>query len=179
MKNRLAIIAVSAFVLAACGSKEEDNAAAPVAAPVKRVVAPADPTADMAIAPADDKKGDGDLIVKYTLPSPPQVGKPLEVELAFVSTVELAAATLSYAAQPGVQLSGDVSGSLPALKTGQAERRKVTLTPQKAGITYISVSVATGQAPDVTMRAFSVPLVVSDGATPPKTSPAPAAKKAG
>jgi hypothetical protein len=179
MKHRVAMIAVGALLLAACGSREEENAAAPTPAPVKRVAAPVDPTADMAIAPGDDRKGDGDLVVKYSLPSAPVAGAPLEVDLAFVSTADLSAGTLSYSAQPGLRLAGDVSGALPALKAGEVERRKVTLTPESAGITYFSVSVTRGQAPDTTTRVFSVPLIVGDGSgvALPKTPAAAAPKK--
>ncbi len=179
MKYRVLMIAAGAVLLAACGSKEEENVVAPTPVAVKRPVVPTDPTAGMAIAPADDKKGDGDLVVKYTLASVPQAGKPLEVELAFKSTVDLPEGTLSYSAQPDVRLGSDVTAALPALTAGQVERRTTTITTQKAGITYFSVSATTGQAANATTRTFSIPLIVGDGsvAAPVKTPAATAPKK--
>lgn len=176
MKYRLAIVAASAFVLVACGSKEEENPVTPIPHPVKKV-APADPTADMAIAPADDKKGDGTVIVKYNLPAAPEAGQPIDVELAFLSISDMPAASLAYVAQPGVRLDSDVSGSLPALKEGQIERQKMTITPGAPGVTYVSVTVTTGHAPNSSSRAFSIPLVVSNGAMPPKSPAAQPPKK--
>src|SRR5690349_13307025 len=81
-------MAVLAVALGGCNSEPEPAAAAPSAPPTAKPVvqaeqSPVDPTAKMARAVGNGKPGAA-VDIKYDFRDKPEVGKPVDVRLAFI-----------------------------------------------------------------------------------------------
>src|SRR5688500_9330141 len=91
--NRMYVagMAFAALLLSACNSDPTPNAEEPAAQPTAKPVvqaeqSPADPTAKMSRAVGNGKPGAA-VDIKYDFRAKPEVGKPVEVKLAFIPSV--------------------------------------------------------------------------------------------
>ena len=166
------IVLCLSLVLAACSSKDEQSEASS-ATPLHRKIPntagqPADPTADMALAVAENKKDD--VRVKYDLNRKPQAGQPLEIDVAVIFDTDSKGAVMSFAGMAGLRISDQSDRAIPALKAGQSDQQKLTVTPIENGIYYVSASVKTDSSSGATAHTFWIPMVVSAAAAPPSAT---------
>jgi hypothetical protein len=164
------------MALSACGSKEESQVAAPIQ-PVKREQTPDDPTAKMARA-VPIGGATAPVNIKYEILNKPIVGKPIEIDLAVIPTQGADSMTVTYAGSSGLTLSTDAAPPIDVVKTGQAERLKISAQAQQDTVFYVTVTATVYVAGTSSARVFAIPIIVSaPGATAEQAPPVAATKK--
>lgn len=176
---RAAALTVLAL-LAACNSDPEPEAAASAAQPApavaaKPAVAPNDPVAKMARAVGNGKPGAA-VDIRYEILARPEVGKPVEVEVALLPGPGVDSMEATFGGMEGITLAGSLQASFPAVKAGESYKHTLSLLPDRNGVFYITVSVNAAMG-EITMgRTFSLPFAVGKTPVQQKATPAVDAK---
>jgi hypothetical protein len=174
--SQVFLIASIAVATAACDSEPEagaeTQAAAVTAQPMPAADAPPDPTSKMARAVGDGKPGAA-VDIRYDIAAKPEVGKPMEVQIAFVprSGVEALDATIS--GMDGITIAGNLKPHFENVQAGNSYQHSFTLLPDRTGVYYLTVAVTTTLSGASIGRTFSIPFVVGtvpaqEKAAPPK-----------
>jgi hypothetical protein len=172
------VIAAGGLALLTACSPSSDPQPAEQAAATHVKPAPKNPLDTMAHAVVTEKTGAA-VDLKYDIKNAPQVGQPLDIELAFIAKAELQSMQVKLGAMPGLTLSTEVGPDIAGVKEGQTFNQHVTATASQPGIYYISVIVSTQSAEGALGRTFSIPLVVGTDAATPREAAATAQKDAG
>jgi hypothetical protein len=168
-----AIVLTAAFGLAACGSSESDAVATPTSAKPKAVKPASRP--DM-VAAVSASKTPGTVDVKFALAKRPEVGKPVEIQLALTPTVELDRVYARFQPSDGLELvSGAETGQLEHPAVGTEVPHKVVVTPKADGIFSVTVTVISDSPTDSVSRIYSIPIIAGAGLP---EAPPPAAQRA-
>jgi hypothetical protein len=168
-------IAALALVLSACGSDPEPEAAAPSAPPTAKPVvqaeqSPVDPTAKMARAVGTGKPGAA-VDIKYDFRGKPEVGKPVDVKLAFIPSVGVESLEAKITDMDGITVAGGLNPQFNNVQAGQPYEHTFSLLANRSGVFYISVEVTTQIGGAATARTFSIPLSVGTVAAQQKKTP--------
>jgi hypothetical protein len=176
-----ACVLAAAFVfVSACGSEDASpQAAAQTAKPAepapKRVAAkPAvvDPTEKMAHAVGNGKPGAA-VEIRYEFQSKPEVGKPTQIEIAFIPNAGTDALNATFTGMDGITVAGQLSAHFDKLEQGKPYKHSISLLPEAAGVYYITVSVETQISGSSLSRTFSIPFVVGGVQTEQKPKAPP------
>lgn len=175
---RLIALATTAL-LAACDSEPAPEAVAttPTPAPVvaKPAVAPNDPTAKMARAVGNGKPGAA-VDIRYEILARPEVGKPVEVDVALLPGPGVDSMEVTFGGMDGITLAGSLQASFPSVKAGESYKHTLSLLPDRNGVFYITVAVNAVMG-EITMgRTFSLPFAVGKTPVQQKAKPAVDAK---
>lgn len=156
------LLTSSLAVLAACGSESEpevSTAADATPTPVVPAKAPDDPTSKMARAVGDGKPGAA-VDIRYEIVAKPEVGKPTQVDLAFVPGAGVDAMSATITGMEGITVAGDLKANFKNVEAGKPYEHTFSLLPDREGVYYITVSVTTTLAGSSVGRTFSIPLAV-------------------
>jgi hypothetical protein len=164
-----------ALSLAGCNSDPAPDAAAPAAPPTAKPVvqaeqSPVDPTAKMARAVGNGKPGAA-VDIKYDFRGKPEVGKPIEVRLAFIPTAGVESLVAKITDMEGITVAGGLNPEFNNVQTGQPYEHTFSLLAHRAGVYYVSVEVTTKMGGATTGRTFSIPLSVGAVAAQQKKAP--------
>jgi hypothetical protein len=171
------LVAAAAVCFAGCSSDPEPEAAVPSAPPSTKPVVPAeqspvDPTAKMARAVSTGGKPGAAVDIKYDFRGKPEVGKPIEVKLAFIPNPGVESITAKITDMDGITVAGALNPQFNNIQAGQPYEHTFSLLANRDGIFYVSVEVTTQIGGATTARMYSIPLSV--GTTPVRQEkPAP------
>jgi hypothetical protein len=134
--------------------------------------------ADM-VSAVTPNKGGSPLQVKFVLVQKPEVGQPLDVDVAVVLGQPLPdAVSVAFQASDGLEIvEGADAFSLSKPAEGMPIRRTVKLLPQKDGIFAVNAVVTLTQPHDSPVRTFAIPIIAGRG-TPELAARADTAAKA-
>ena len=168
-------VAALALLLSACGSEPEPEAEAPSAPPTAKPVvqaeqSPVDPTAKMSRAVGNGKPGAA-VDIKYDFRGKPEVGKPVDVKLAFIPSVGVESLEAKITDMEGITVAGSLNPQFNNVQAGQPYEHTFSLLANKAGVFYVSVHVTTQMGGAGTARTFSIPLSVGSVAAQQKKAP--------
>jgi hypothetical protein len=168
-------IALVALLLSACNSDQAPDAAAPTAQPTAKPVvqaeqSPVDPTAKMSRAVGSGKPGAA-VDIKYDFRTKPEVGKPVEVKLAFIPSVGVESLAAKITDMEGITVAGGLNPQFNNVQAGQPYEHTFSLLAHRAGVYYVSVEVTTQMGAASSARTFSIPLSVGAVATQQKKAP--------
>jgi hypothetical protein len=167
----LPLAALMCMLFYGCGS---DRKPGPVvtAVPSKPapLAVPADPTAKMARAVGEGKPGAA-VSIKYDLETKPQVGVPLPVKVMFAPTAGADALEVSFSGMDGIALSGNLTATFDAVKSGEFYPHEFTVMPERTGMFYVTVSTSTRFGGTSMARTFAIPFVVGEQAAQVKPAP--------
>jgi hypothetical protein len=161
--------------LAGCGSepdqssqtttedKPKPSASAPAAAP-------ADPTEKMARAVGTGKPGAA-VDIKYEFASRPEVGRPVELNVALIPSAGVDSMDVTFGGMDGITLAGSLMQSFSEVRAGEPHSHALSVLPDRNGVFYISASVSTQIGGASLTRAFSIPFVVGSAPVQQKTAP--------
>jgi hypothetical protein len=163
-KRALLVLAIAG--LWSCDrSDESGSAAAPTAATSKRAQAP-DPTADMVSAVSGGNTG-APVELKFALTERPQIGRPVEVEIAVLPIGNLDRIAASFRAGAGLELrQGEQMAAIDKPESGTPISHKVTVVPQRDGIFFVSAVVQADSPTESLTRTFSIPIIAGTGVPP-------------
>jgi len=169
--------ALVGFVLASgCGHKAEQ--AAGKTNPVKKAKVADDGTSRMVAAVATVKPGTPPLPVqlKFDLREKPEVGQPLDVDLALVLlSGNIDRVFGKVAGEDGLEIvgGGDLQEA-PKPAEGTPIQYSVKVLPKQDGIYNLTATISVDSAGQISTQAFSIPLIAGQGI--PDLPSAPAAK---
>ena len=173
---RIGAVAALALVLCACNSDPAPDVAAPTAPPTAKPVvqaeqSPADPTAKMARAVGNGKPGAA-VDIKYDFRAKPEVGKPVEVRLAFIPNAGVESLDAKITDMDGITVAGGLNPQFNNVQAGQPYEHTFSLLANPAGAFYVAVEVTTQIGGATSARTFSIPLSVGAVAAKQKKTPA-------
>jgi hypothetical protein len=168
-------VAVAALTLAGCNSEPAPDAAAPTTPPAAKPViqaeqSPVDPTAKMSRAVGNGKPGAA-VDIKYDFRGKPEVGKPVEVKLAFIPSVGVEGLEAKITDMDGITVAGGLNPQFNNVQSGQPYEHTFSLLAHRAGVFYVSVEVTTQIGGATSARTFSIPLSVGTVAVQQKKAP--------
>jgi hypothetical protein len=156
--------------LSACSSSEDPAAADVTKITVKKLKPTAPPgerpAKDMVAAVSATKSGPVDL--KFDLRDRPEVGQPVDVDLALIPGPNLDRVTVKFQAEDGLELvAGAELTPLEKPAEGGVVRHTVRVIPHKDGIFSLTATVSTEAANQSGTRTFSIPIIAGQGFTEP------------
>ncbi|HKE94388.1 MAG TPA: hypothetical protein VKB34_08805 [Povalibacter sp.] len=174
----MAVIAM----LGACGSESDTGAqnTAPAAKTVeqpKAAAQPVDPVAQMPRAVGNGKPGAA-VDIKYEFSGRPEVGKPVQLEIALIPSAGVDSLEATFSGMDGFTLTGDLTTTISNARAGEPYKHSLSVQANRSGVFYVTVSVNT-QISGVTLgRTFAVPFLAGT-ATAVQDKPAPATDATG
>lgn len=167
-------VATLALALGACsrdGGKEAREAAA--AARAREAAARVeDPTRDWVSAVSPGKGAPVEL--KFALKQRPEVGKPVDLNIAVLPVTEIERLSATFQAGPGLQLQrGQQMAASQRPPIGEVLPHLITLVPERDGIFFVSAVVLADTAGVSLARTFSIPVIAGEGQPQPPGEPAP------
>lgn len=158
------VVAIAAL-LCSCGHSDEENAAAAQKAAARKVVKKVevkDPLAGMSSA-VTGSKGNLPVDVRFELMESPEIGKPVNIRLAFVPSMDLYAMhALIKSSHAGITVSDNAQIKFEAPKTGEAKEFGFTATPASSGIQLVQIELTITRDTGDTSFNYTVPVPVPD-----------------
>lgn len=161
----IGVLLGGAILASACGndgpSPGEERAAARA-----RKVAPAKAApvnVDMVAAPTSARTP-GMVSLKFAVSQKPEVGRPVDIELALISNTSIERMLATFQVSEGLELrSGAKTPVFKKPEAGAAISHTVTIVPSRDGIFSISAIVLAESATDSITRTFSIPVIAGEG----------------
>jgi len=177
MKRNIVVLGILSVALAACGSESqpEANVAPTPTATVAKANKANDPMAGMARAVGSGKPG-ASVDIKYEFQAKPEVGKPVQLDIALIPSSGVSAMDVIVAGMEGVSLTGTLTQTFTDVKAGEPYKHQLTVLPQTTGVFYVTVTATTHIGSATMGRTFNIPFVV--GTVPPQEKPAAPQKDA-
>jgi hypothetical protein len=113
----------------------------------------------MARAVSNGKPGAA-VDIRYEFQSKPEVGKPTQIEVAFIPNAGTDALDATFTGMDGITVAGQLSAHFDKLEQGKPYKHTISLLPDAPGVYYITVSVDTRISAAKLARTFSIPFVV-------------------
>jgi hypothetical protein len=109
--------------------------------------------------------------IKYDFRGKPEVGKPIEVRLAFIPTAGVEGLEAKITDMDGITVAGGLNPQFNNVQAGQPYEHTFSLLAHRAGVYYVSVEVKTQIGGATSARTFSIPLSVGTVAVQQKKAP--------
>jgi hypothetical protein len=175
--RNLTLSVAAAALLVGCGSRSSGDGARPaVAKPVtpKAVNAAAELSRSMVSAVAANKPSTLPIQVKFLIRQRPQVGQPVDLELAIVPmSASVDRVSGKVEGEEGLEV---VEGSQIAATDHPAEgtpiRQSVKVLPRQEGIATVHAVVSVDAAGQTSTEAYAIPLIAAGGAAESPDKPA-------
>lgn len=109
--------------------------------------------------------GDTQLIdLKFSIDEKPEVGKPLTIQLALTPVAKLERIFATFQGSEGLVLgSGGQLAQIDNPTAGVVLAHRISVTPSRDGIFYISATVLADTAEQSITRNFSIPIIAGAG----------------
>jgi hypothetical protein len=162
-------VAVLLLGLYGCGSskdsKDADAGKTAASAGKKHVTTPGSLALEDMVAAVSAGKGGPPVGLKFELRAPPQVGQPLEMDVAILPDAQsIERINARFSGSDGLELvdGGDLAAvDKPAL--GTVIRHVVRVLPKQDGIYTVTAAVSVDLASDSITRTFTIPVIVGEG----------------
>jgi hypothetical protein len=133
---------------------------AKAAPPVKKGPSAADLTAGMVEA-ASQGKSTLPVELKFDLPEKPQIGKPLQVDIAVMPQIPAAPAAIQVTGADGLEVAPEASRiEIPSVEVGEVYRQSLKVTPTADGVLFLDLTVSLNHDEMTESRVFAIPLIV-------------------
>lgn len=175
---RVVAVVALAGLLAACGRGEEEKAAT-TDTPAANGAPVADAPAPPAESPDDQRmatavvtgKTSAPVDLKYDVLAKPNVGQPVEIELALLPRLAADTLEVEVTGIPGLTVVSGGAVKFDAVTGGSRHVAKVIVQADAAGIYYVNVVARMSTKVQTEVRTFSVPVVVGAVPAAQKTEP--------
>jgi hypothetical protein len=179
LRPLIAVLA-AAFVLAACGGKDDEPAAAAKSETSAKAAKESTDSAGGAAADADAGlanavivgKTSAPITLKYDVAAKPQAQQPVEIELTFLPRQPGDALEATITGMPGLTVVSGGAARFEAVEAGGRYVAKVLAQADASGLYYIGVVAKLSSKVQTDSRTFSIPLAVGDVTTAQKPAPA-------
>jgi hypothetical protein len=158
-------VCIAIVLLAACHSKERQEAATALAAKnaaaaAKHVATAAEQTATMVEA-ATIGKAAVPLELKFELSERPVAGKPFTVSLALIPGMAAQSATLQFGDSPGLVLADASERPIGPVAPDTPYREEVQLSAAADGVYFLGLTATVRHEDTVDTRTYSIPIIVA------------------
>ena len=163
-----AVAVMLVFGLAGCGSGSDSAAKVDAKGKKSQAHRALDPSArslaDM-VAGVTPAKGGPPVELKFELRQLPQVGQPLDVDIAVVPDApQIDRIYAKFQGSPGLDVvEGAELASIDKPAAGSVVRHVVRVLPKEDGIFTVSATVSVELTNDSITRSYSIPVIVGDG----------------
>ncbi len=167
MRSRFILLLSAGLILVGC---QRDAGSASVNKPVVRTKTPApekkgpsqdELTAGMVEA-ASTLKSDAPIDLKFDLRTRPELGKPMEIEIALMPQVSANLGIIRVTGPDTLTLAaGSVQFDIPNISESQVYRRVIHVTPSAEGVLVLTLNTTLKHEEVEEYRVFSIPLIVS------------------
>jgi hypothetical protein len=166
------VLAAFAAIVAGCDRPPDDGTPDPTATARAKLQKPKDPMADMVSAVSGSRVSEP-VELKFRLPHRPEVGKPIEVEIAVLPVSPLDRVAANFSAGTGLELrSGHEMAAIANPEPNVPLPHRLTIVPERDGIFFVSAVVLADSEQSIT-RTFSIPIIAGKGLPKPEAEPAP------
>ena len=186
-RRQIRVLALLAFagVLGGCGGKDTDESAASKtnksAATKATKVAPADGTID------EEQLGNAVIVgksaapvmLKYDIPTKPEVGTPFDISLTFLARQTADAIEADVTGMTGLTVTTDAPVRFEGVSAVGHYVAKVRATADAEGLYYVGIVARVITKVQTDTRTFSIPVVVGSAAATSQPKPAPATDSEG
>jgi hypothetical protein len=165
VSRNLALALAAAAVLAACGTHSDGTPAgrSPVKTITRKAVNPADDTSHMVSAVAANKPSTLPVQLKFDLHDRPDIGQPLEVDLAIVpmsASVDRVAGSIE--GEDGLELlDGGQIAPTDHPPEGVPIRHSVKVLPKREGMFTLHAVLTVDAAGQASTGSYSVPVIAA------------------
>jgi hypothetical protein len=153
---------VALAMLSACGSKTEEvpaqAAPKPVAQQSKPAPAEVDPVEKMPRAVGNGKPGAA-ADIKYEFAAKPEVGKPVELQVALIASAGVDSMQATFTGMDGLTLAGDLTVTVNKAQAGEAFKHSISVLADRAGVYYVTAVVSTEISGVTLSRTYAIPFV--------------------
>ena len=157
--GRFLLAAAACSLIGACGESPEPAAATTTPA-AKPVLKTGQLSPDMVAAVAAGRTATA-IGVHFALKSEPEVGKPLQAEIALVPHQVFGSIRARFEPQEGMVISGGRElEPQKGIKAEQIISHRIDLEPKRDGILMVTAAVETEEEQGSTVRIFSIPIIV-------------------
>jgi hypothetical protein len=175
--RNLVLSVAAAALLVACGSRSSGDAVKPTAAKAvtSKAVNPADQLSrNMVSAVAANKPSTLPIQVKFELEDRPQVGQPLDIELAIVPmSASVDRVFGKVEGEEGLEVvGGGEIGPTDHPAEGTPIRQSVKVLPKQEGILTVHAVMTVDAGGQTSSEAYAVPLIAAGGAPDAPGKPA-------
>jgi hypothetical protein len=171
-----AMLLASGLFLCGCGSESDPAAPASTMGGAKPPSASAQ--VDMVAAFSANRGQSGMVDLKFLIDKRPQVGEPVDIELAMTPSVQLEGLFARFQAGDGLQVvSGAETEHVDHPAAGVPVAHRLTVVAKTDGIYFITAVVLADSEKESIARTFSIPLIAGQGLAEPTPTP-PAASVA-
>jgi hypothetical protein len=165
-----ALLVSGGLLLGACSSEEGGagaaRAAAKDAAAATKKAGDSEPetlSADMVAAVTSSKEATP-VQLKFVLKEHPMVGKPADIELAFLTSPGVERMLATFQASEGLDLqAGARTAAFENPVADTPISHTVTIVPSRDGIFYVTAVVLTDSSTSSMARTFSIPVIAGAG----------------
>ena len=160
------IAAALALAVSGCGSSgESGTGAAPATTGPPGAKAPGRAQSDNMVAAVSATKGGAPVEVKFELRERPQVGQPVDIDIAVLPvSPNLERVHAIFQAGDGLDLvSGGETALIEKPADGVPIRHTLRILPKRDGIFVVSAVVSVDTASESLSRTFSIPLIAGQG----------------
>jgi hypothetical protein len=113
-------------------------------------------------------KSDAGVDLKFDLRGAPEVGEPVDIDVALIPRNELNQVYATFQATEGLEITkGDKTAQIEHPQVGVAITHTVTIIPRRDGVFYVSAVVLADSATESITRAFSIPVIAGTGISAP------------
>jgi hypothetical protein len=169
----LALLGILSLVTACSGGGDEaraqrearQQARTSAQATADRLAASAGQSDDM-VAAVSSAESATPVSLRFRLGDRPQVGRPLQLQLALAQApdMEIEALHITLLPRDGLQVQSDHNLDFVSPPAGATQDLKVVLLPQQSGVLGLAVTVTVDTSKTSITRTFSVPLIAFEAA---------------
>lgn len=178
----VAVVVIAAMALAGCGSGDSGAPAAAAPGGKSKAKAPAASSGrtDM-VSAVSAGQGPGAVDVRFAMAARPEVGKPVDIQIALIPNVDLVGLYARFQGAEGLDVvKGGETEHFDHPAKGAEKLHAVTVLPRSDGIFNLTAIVLADSETGSVSRSYSIPIIAGAGLRepPPETPPAkPAARQ--
>ena len=163
-----AVAAAVVLAVSGCGSSDgSGSGAAPAnkASPVAKAANIVRRPLDTMVAAVSATKGGPPVELKFELRERPQVGQPLDIDIALLPvSPNLERVHANFQASDGLDLiSGGETAQIEKPQDGVPIHHTIRILPKRDGIFVVSAVVSVDSANESLSRSFSIPVIAGEG----------------
>jgi hypothetical protein len=166
------VTCILATVLAGCGreSPTDSSQAGQPAPAVSARSAEGDATLKRMVSGVSASKDESLVDLKFELKARPQVGKPLDIDIALLPKVAADSMQVTYISADALPVQPvKVPADYRNVQAGNIYRHQVSVIPKDIGVYYVSAVVMIDSETGSLTRTFAIPVLVGE---PPDPVPA-------
>lgn len=161
----LALLLLGAALISGCSGEDTPSAGEKRAAAARaKKSAPANPVNQDLVAAPTSARAPGLVQLKFAVTQKPEIGRPVDIELALIPIAGIEKMLATFQANEGVELrAGAKTPTYEKPEAGATISHTLTIVPNRDGIFYVTAVVLAESTTESVARTFSIPVIAGQG----------------